>query len=178
MENKNDYFETALIAGMILLIGEVVCGQTTVVMMTGLAVAAVLGLLAAYRLIKGEKGRAVSVAVKALIFVGMFLVATGLDVANKKIAMSRAETIIAACRSYKDKTGAYPETLQALVPEYLKAVPRAKYTVLWSAFHYREGRLAWMLVPMTVMPSYDLNAGKWSFAAQDALPVVLGKLKA
>lgn len=178
MENKNDHIETALIAGMILLVGEVVCGQATVVMMTGVAVAAVLGLLAAYRLIKGEKGRTVSVAVKALVFVGMFLVATGLDVANKKIAMSRAETIIAACGAYKSKTGAYPETLQALVPEYLKAVPRAKYTVLWSAFHYREGRLAWMLVPMTVMPSYDLNTGKWSFSARDALPVVLGKQKA
>ncbi len=177
MGNTQDFYETALIAGMILLVGEVVCGQATVVIMTGLAVAAILGLLVAYRLIKGEKGRAGSVAVKALVFVGLFLIALGLDVANKKIAMSRAETIIAACRSYKDKTGAYPETLQALVPEYMTTVPRAKYTVLWNTFHYHEGRLAWMLVPMTVMPSYDLSAGKWSFAAQDALPVVLGKAR-
>lgn len=177
MENKNDYFETVLIAGMILLVGEVACGQATVVMMTGLAVAGLLGLYAGYRLLTGDKPRARSSAVKGLVFVGMFLAALGLDVANKKIAMSRAETIIAACRAYKDKTGAYPQTLQVLVPEYMKAVPRAKYTVLWSAFHYRDGRLAWMLVPMTVMPSYDLNAGKWSFAAEEALPAVLGNLK-
>lgn len=178
MENKKDYFETALIASLIIVVGELVCGQTFVVIMTELAVAVVLGLLAAYRLIRGDKDRAASSGAKALVFTGLFLVGMGLDFANKKIAMSRAETIIAACGAYKSKTGAYPETLQALVPEYMKAVPRAKYTVLWSAFHYREGRLAWMLVPMTVMPSYDLNAGKWSFAAQDALPVVLGKLKA
>lgn len=177
MKTTNDYAETALIAGMIILVGEVVCGQATIVMMTGLAAAAGLGLLAAYRLIRGEKGRAGAVAVKALVFVGLFLVALGLDVANKKIAMSRAETIIAACGAYKNKTGAYPETLQALVPEYMTTVPRAKYTVLWSAFHYGEGRLTWMLVPMTVMPSYDLNAGKWSFAANDAMPIVLKKLK-
>jgi hypothetical protein len=177
MNNDNNYFETALIAGMIVLIGEAVCGQATVAAMIELAVAAALGLLAAVRLAKGEKLRARSAAVKALVFVGLFLVGTGLDVANKKIAMSRAETIIAACRTYKDKTGAYPETLQVLVPQYLPSIPRAKYTVLWGSFHYGEGRLAWMLIPMTVMPSYDLNAGKWSFAAQDALPAVLGKLK-
>jgi len=173
MKNTNDLIETALIAGLILLVGETVCGQTVVVLMTGAAVAAGLGLLAAYRFVKGQKKPAGAGAAKALIFAAMTVVALGMDFANKTIARGRAEDIIAACRSYKDKTGAYPETLQALVPEYLKAVPRAKYTVLWGAFHYGEGRLAWMLVPMTVMPSYDLNAGKWSFAANDALPAVL-----
>jgi len=177
MSIEKDHLETALIAAMILLIGAGVCGQSTVVMMTGLAVAAALSLLAGYRFIRGEKGKAGSSATKALIFAGMVLATLCLDVINKKVAMSRAETIIAACRSYKDKTGAYPQTLQVLVPEYLKAIPRARYTVLWSAFHYREARLAWMLVPMTVMPSYDLNAGKWSFAAQEAMPAVLGHSK-
>lgn len=175
MGRSNDMLETALIAGLIVLAGELVCGQAVVVMMTGLTAAAGLGLLAAYRRLRGDGARAGSAGAKALIFAGMFLVALGLDVANKTIARGRAETIIAACRSYKDKTGAYPETLQALVPDYLKAVPRARYSVLWSAFHYGEGRLAWMVVPMTVMPSYDLNAGTWSFAANDALPAVLGK---
>ena len=179
MENKinrsSGGFETMLTAGTIMLVGEVVCGQATVVMMTGLALAAVLGMTAAYRFMRSEGDRAGNAAAKALIFAGLFLVALGFDVANKKIAMSRAETIIAACRAYKAKTGAYPETLRALVPEYLPAVPRARYTVLWSSFHYGEGRLAWMLVPMTVMPSYDLNAGTWSFAAQDALRAVFTK---
>ena len=177
MKNQKEHFETALIASMIIVVGELVCGQTFVVIMTELAVAAVLGLLAAYRLVRGDKGRAASAGAKALVFAGLFLVGMGLDFANKKIAMSRAETIIAASRAYKDKTGAYPKTLQALVPEYLEAVPRAKYTVLWSKFHYADGRLAWMLAPMTVMPSYDLNTGNWSFSPREAIPVVLGRLK-
>lgn len=177
MENRNDLFETSLIAGLIVLAGDLVCGQGVVVMMTGLTAASGLGLLAAYRLIKGDKGGSKTAGAKALIFAGMILVALGIDAANKAIARSRAETIIAACRSYKDRTGAYPETLQTLVPEYLKAVPRARYSVLWSAFHYGEGRLAWMVVPMTVMPSYDLNTGNWSFAAREALPAVLGRHK-
>lgn len=173
MKSTNDHAETVLIAGLILIVGETVCGQTVVVLMTGAAVAAGLGLLASYRYIKG--GKKPAGAAKALIFAAMTVVALGMDFANKTIARGRAEDIIAACRSYKDKTGAYPETLQALVPDYLKSVPRAKYTVLWSSFHYGEGRLAWMIVPMTVMPSYDLDAGSWSFAARDALPAVLGK---
>lgn len=177
MKKINDQLETILIAGLILLVGETVCGQTVVVLMTGAAVAAGLGLLAAYRFMRGEKKPAGAGAAKALIFAAMVLVALGMDFANKTVARGRAEDIIAACRSYKDKTGAYPETLHALVPEYLKAVPRAKYTVLWSAFQYGEGRLAWMIVPMTVMPSYDLNSGKWSFAVADALPAILKKSK-
>lgn len=174
MNNSEGLIETALIGTAILLIGQAVCGQAAVVMGTEAAIAAGLGLLAGYRFMRGAKEKAGASAAKALMFAGMFIAALGLDAANKSIAMSRAETIIAACRSYKDKTGAYPETLQVLVPEHLKSVPRAKYTVLWSAFHYRNGRLAWMLVPMTVMPSYDLNAGKWSFAAREAMPAVLG----
>lgn len=175
MENNKDYFETILIAGAILLVGSAVLGQAVVIEFAELSVAAVLGLLAAYRFGRGEKGRAGQAAGKAVIFFGAFVAGLGLDIANKKIAMSRAETIITACRAYKDKTGAYPETLQALVPEYLKSVPRAKYTVLWGKFHYGEGRLAWTATPMTVLPSFNLNAGRWSFVLQEALPLVLGK---
>lgn len=175
MDDKKDYFEAVLIAGVMLLVGSAVLGQPVVVEMSTLAVAAVLGLLSAYRFIKADRPRAGSAARKALIFVGTFAVGIGLDIANKKIAMSRAETIITACRAYKARTGAYPDTLQALVPGYLKAIPRAKYTVLWGKFHYGEGRLAWTVIPMTVMPSFDLNVGEWSFSLQNALPVVLGK---
>lgn len=176
MENKNEFLETALIAGMIILVGEVVFGQAALAGMTELAAAGALLLLAAGRVLKGDKARARGAAFKALIFAALFVAGTALDVANKKIASSRAETIIAACRAYKGKTGAYPASLQALVPEYLPSVPRAKYTVLWGTFSYGEGRLAWMVVPMTLMPSYDLNAGKWSFALNDALPAVMGRL--
>ena len=35
--------------------------------------------------------------------------------------------VVLACRSYKAKNGVYPETLSALVPEFLTAVPRDPY---------------------------------------------------
>lgn len=177
MKNNREYLETALIAGVIVLVGSVVLGQATVVALTQLAVAAALGLFALVRRLGGDKDGAGAAVVKTLIFIGLFLIGTAFDAVNKRTAMSRAEKIITACRAHKDKTGVFPESLQALVPDYLDAVPRAKYTVLWGKFHYGEGRLAWMLVPMTVMPSYDLNAGRWSFSPREAIATVLGKLE-
>lgn len=47
-----------------------------------------------------------------------------------------------ACERYRRKTGVYPETLAALVPEYLGAVPRDTYS--GGELHYsRERELLW-----------------------------------
>ena len=52
-------------------------------------------------------------------------------------AKARAERIIAACEAYKAANGAYPASLDALVPGHLPSVPRARYTVLFGDFHYQ-----------------------------------------
>ena len=46
------------------------------------------------------------------------------------------ETLIAAVKAYHTKHRSYPESLQALVPEYLDKVPQAKYTLMSSPFRY------------------------------------------
>ena len=52
---------------------------------------------------------------------------------------TRGEAVIAACEGYRAKHGRYPETLGALVPDYLAAIPPASDRLLRkSDFRYRE----------------------------------------
>lgn len=54
---------------------------------------------------------------------------------QEKIALSHAAIIIQACERYRTDNGTYPKELPDLVPRYLSAVPRAKYS-LESNFIY------------------------------------------
>ena len=45
---------------------------------------------------------------------------------NNVYARSAARRIISACNDYKAKYGRFPDDLQALAPEFLRRVPRAK----------------------------------------------------
>lgn len=175
MESKAGLAETALIAGLIVLVGDVVCSQGQAAALIELSAAGVMGLLAATRYLRGQRGGAAVNGAQALVFAAFLVAALGFDVLNNRVARSRAEKIVDACAAYKAKTGGYPQTLRALVPDCIKEVPRAKFTVLWSAFHYGEGKMAWTVVPLAVMPSYDFGAGKWGFGLKDALPAVLGQ---
>jgi hypothetical protein len=57
---------------------------------------------------------------------------------NLALSRSRSETVIEACRRYEKDQGHLPESLEALVPEYLPRVPRADWTALGS-FGYSIG---------------------------------------
>ena len=64
---------------------------------------------------------------------------TGVKQAENGAACLRA---LVACERYRRRRGAYPETLDALVPEYLAAVPRDTYC--GEPLHYsRERELVW-----------------------------------
>ena len=73
---------------------------------------------------------------KALIYLAMFLLTMGVCQANDYLAKKRAEMIIAVTGAYMQKNGAYPRTLSDLVPEFIPAIPPAKYTLNTSGFTY------------------------------------------
>ena len=52
---------------------------------------------------------------------------------------SRVRTARLACRSYKAKYGRYPETLSALVPEFLAEVPRDPYDGEELRYNAKDG---------------------------------------
>ena len=73
---------------------------------------------------------------KALIYLVMFLLTTGVCQANNHLAQKRAESMILAVNAYMQKHGSYPRTLSDLVPEFIPAIPSAKYTLNSSGFTY------------------------------------------
>lgn len=66
-----------------------------------------------------------------------FLVAVvfGITKANNRLAQDRAEIMVSAVRAFHAKYQYYPDDLGQLVPEFIDAVPRAKYE-LWGDFFY------------------------------------------
>ncbi|MCP3140333.1 hypothetical protein [Pyxidicoccus xibeiensis] len=49
------------------------------------------------------------------------------DRAGSERARANAEVLIAACRAFQAKHGRLPETLEALVPDFLPSLPPAKF---------------------------------------------------
>jgi len=55
---------------------------------------------------------------------------------NNKISRQRAEDLIAACESYKQVHGKYPDKLKELVPEFVNEIPLARYSLGFNKFRY------------------------------------------
>lgn len=70
---------------------------------------------------------------------------------DRAAAEGRARTVVAACRAFKARTGAYPASLSELVPTELPSVPRARRTLVRAEFLYssspEDHRLTWVVVP-------------------------------
>ena len=58
--------------------------------------------------------------------------------ANNHLATDRAEEVISAVDKFHSRHEHYPPSLKELVPEYVKEVPRAKYTLLFGSFYYGD----------------------------------------
>jgi hypothetical protein len=88
---------------------------------------------------------------------------------NNGVARAHAERIVAALKLYKAKHGAYPVRLQQLVPEYLPAVPLAKYALAFNQYSYwyhpdeEEGFLMYVPVPPFGRRLYRLSDGQWLY---------------
>jgi len=99
----------------------------------------------------------------------LFLFIAGASIAmipvNAAISRSRAETVIAACEGYKQKNGVYPETLSALVPQFLPAVPNANLRLFMGEFFYmstpEHHMLLYAVVPPFGRENYSFEERQW-----------------
>lgn len=86
---------------------------------------------------------------------------------NNKIARSRAEMVIAACKKYKDRNKEYPETLTDLVPEFINKVPVAKYVFGSNEFYYIVSNgshlLSYTAMPPFGKPIYNFESKRWAY---------------
>lgn len=101
------------------------------------------------------------------IYAVMVALIIGANAVNNMVAEGRAKDIIAACEQFKAKSGRYPEKLSELVPDFLPAIPAAKYSLTGSAFRYfaRENSHALMYeaVPPFGRKYYVFERKTWEF---------------
>lgn len=140
-------------------------GAYAIPMMTAFSAAAILGLAAVALLIRGQKGRAGELGLRAAVLALSCAFIYGLTWLNTGTAVRRAGDIAAACEAYKAKTGAYPENLRALVPEYIKDIPAAKHTIMWAQYRLVDNRLMYVLEPGMLASAYDLDTKEWDTVA-------------
>lgn len=158
----------ALIAVCIYAVDAFVLGQGVIAVLATLCVA-VLGTIDIVRGLFGRDGGRIR---RGFARMGTFAVMTaaviGTIVANNRLARGRAEQVIAAMKVYRVKHGACPARLEDLVPDYLPAVPRAKYTLSFNRFEYYPsngecGSLMYTAIPPFGRPVYNLKAERWGY---------------
>jgi hypothetical protein len=152
-------FETILFAAVLAAV-YILHGAFAIPMAAAVMTAAALGVAALTVLVRGNKPRAGNLGLKAAVFLGLCLALYGLKALNESKAVRGARTIAAACAEYKAKTGAYPDGLRALVPEYLKDIPAARFTIMWAQYRLVDGRVMYVLEPGLLAAAYDIETGE------------------
>lgn len=106
-----------------------------------------------------------------LVVVGIYLAAVAavlsLNAAFNGMARERAEIVVAAVKARHAEIGAYPATLEELVPDYLPAVPRTKPVLGFNTFLYRNEAGSTMLMytdlPPFGRPYFDFARDAWDY---------------
>jgi hypothetical protein len=159
-----------IIFGAVLVGMYAVHGSAVIPAMTGGAAAVLLLIFAAAFAVKKNSARAKDLALKAAVLTGFAALISAAVFLNAGKAARGAERIAAACEAYKAKTGAYPVSLEALVPEYLPSVPRAKATVMWAQYRLGGNKVLYPLDPWVMLAGYyDLASKKPGFARIDEM---------
>ena len=78
---------------------------------------------------------------QVMVYLVAFAMVLGAKGVNNGVSERNAAVIIAACDEYLKKNGAYPESLNELVPAYLPKVPAARYTWTSGNFRYYRDRV-------------------------------------
>lgn len=105
-------------------------------------------------------------ALRAGIYFAFGLIAYGTARFHVTTAETHAARVIEACRAFETRYGVLPARLDALVPEFLPAVPRAKYTIAFGEFTYaasdeKRHTLMYVSLPPFGRRIYNFEDGQW-----------------
>jgi hypothetical protein len=127
----------------------------------------VLTVGALWSLTRGMRPLALSRGLRASAYLLLGVAAFAATRFHLATAEHHSADVIAACRAYQVRHGALPSTLQQLVPEFLPAVPRAKYTLAYGTFTYsasseKEHTLMYVALPPFGRRFYHFEQGVWT----------------
>ena len=102
---------------------------------------------------------------RAAVFIGAATLVFAYTFGNNQIAEKRAETLIIAVKSFKEKHHRYPEKLEELTPDFIDRVPKAKDTLMFNAFFYNSTSEDHVLFYVTMPPFgrkvYSFERDEW-----------------
>jgi hypothetical protein len=128
------------------------------------ATAGLFWALAAFR----ERGVLLSRLRAVAIVLGISGVLTALGMYDGRLARERVTAVAESLKAYKAKHGGYPESLDALVPEYFPRVPSALTLGVGSRIRYFRGKdgsaeLMYVSIPPFGRSRLRVDTGRWDF---------------
>lgn len=97
--------------------------------------------------------------------------------ANMAVAHHRLGLIASAAENYKNKYGKQPESLDALAPEFISRIPRAKYTLMFGQFYLADNKIMFMGTSPIMTFGYDLTTGKRVYSGYKGMVSIFDKLE-
>jgi len=102
------------------------------------------------------------VALYLLAVVGIMV----LFIFNRQVGTQRAEELVKAVEAYSAKHGQFPQNLEQVVPEFMSAIPVARYTLAANDYSYKtapDGKhvLSWTVTPPLARKSCTFEEKRW-----------------
>lgn len=156
---------TAVALGLLWLVDSVFMGQGLFSLLVSVVGLGLLTLAALWALLRGQRARAGNRAVRAALYVLLGAATAGAMRFHAHTARTHAARVIDACRAYERAHGKLPDRLQDLVPGFLGAVPRAKYTGMFGEFTYWSAPAGHTLLYVELPPFgrrlYHFEQDRW-----------------
>jgi len=119
--------------------------------------------MAGIAVIRRDIERAKLNLLRARVWIVAAVLASAIAGANQAMSERRAAQVIAAVRAYEARHQRLPDRLEAVVPDFLPSVPRARYTLIGSEFWYMVGKehtLAWFTMGFR-QRRYTFETNRW-----------------
>jgi hypothetical protein len=106
-------------------------------------------------------------AMRAALYLALGVAAFGTAGFHRATGEAHAARVIDACAAFEARHGALPNRLQDLVPDFLPAVPRARFTLAYADFVYsaapnRDHTLMYVTLPPFGRRIYHFERRQWS----------------
>lgn len=106
-------------------------------------------------------------ALRASLYLALGVAAYGAATFHRATAEAHAAQVIDACRAFETRRGKLPDRLDDLVPEFLAAVPRAKFMLAYADFTYSKHEdhrhtLMYVALPPFGRRIYHFEGARWS----------------
>ena len=103
---------------------------------------------------------------KVVIYLLAVVGIMALFIFNRQMGTRRADELVLAVQAYAARHGQFPQNLPQVVPDFMSAIPLARYTLVANDFAYKvtpEGRhvLSWTVMPPLARKAYTFEEKAW-----------------